>query len=289
MAKPRVLVVRAPGTNCDQETAFAFEQAGATAEVAHINRLLSDRKMIDEFQVLCIPGGFSYGDDLAAGRILGNQIRHHLSDFLFQFRDAGKLILGICNGFQVLMRSGLFLTDEDGSGSLATLTLNDSGKYEDRWVRLSVDGDKCVFFRDVESLYLPVAHAEGRFVVRDEATFESLSQQGQLFLRYENLESLENSAVGASVGLGQQAAQGGGTSVATQVQKQTGAVPYPANPNGSQGNVAGVCDETGRVCGLMPHPERFIDRTQHPRWTREDIPQDGDGLAVFRNAVSYFG
>lgn len=288
MAKPRVLVVRAPGTNCDQETAFAFEQAGATAEVAHINRLLSERSMIDEFQVLCIPGGFSYGDDLAAGRILGNQIRHHLSDLLFQFRDAGKLILGICNGFQVLMRSGLFLTDEDGTNSLATLTLNDSGKYEDRWVRLSVDGDKCVFFRDVESLYLPVAHAEGRFVARDEATFETLSQQGQLFLRYENLAG-EQLASSASAAQREAAAGGGGTGVATQAETTTCTVPYPANPNGSQGNVAGVCDETGRVCGLMPHPERFIDRTQHPRWTREDIPQEGDGLAVFRNAVSYFG
>lgn len=289
MATPRVLVVRAPGTNCDQETAFAFEQAGGTAEVVHINQLLSKRELVNEFQVLCIPGGFSYGDDLAAGRILGNQIRHHLSDFLFQFRDAGKLILGICNGFQVLMRSGLFLTDESNSEAVATLTLNDSGKYEDRWVRLAVDETQCVFFRDIQSLYLPVAHAEGKFVVRDETTFQQLKQRGQLFLRYEHLDYGEHQAVSAS-GADKRAELGadGGTTVATQDEKQTQAVPFPANPNGSQGNVAGVCDETGRVCGLMPHPERYIDRTQHPRWTRETLPAEGDGLAVFRNAIGYF-
>ncbi len=289
MAKPRVLVVRAPGTNCDQETAFAFEQAGGSAEVAHINQLLNERDLVNQFQVLCIPGGFSYGDDLAAGRILGNQIRHHLSDVLFQFRDAGKLILGICNGFQVLMRSGLFLTDESNSEAVATLTLNDSGKYEDRWVRLAVDETQCVFFRDIQSLYLPVAHAEGKFVVRDEATFEALSQQGQLFLRYDHLDYSGNQAgVASTVDTRVQASDGGVTTVATQDEKQTKMVPFPANPNGSQGNVAGVCDETGRVCGLMPHPERYIDRTQHPRWTREELSAEGDGLAVFRNAISYF-
>lgn len=289
MAKPRVLVVRAPGTNCDQETAFAFEQAGGDAKVVHINQLLSERELVNQFQVLCIPGGFSYGDDLAAGRILGNQIRHHLSDFLFQFRDAGKLILGICNGFQVLMRSGLFLTDESRSEAVATLTLNDSGKYEDRWVQLAVDETQCEFFRDIESLYLPVAHAEGKFVVRDEVTFEALKQKGQLFLRYQQLAYPDHQAAAVSAaGTRAQAAAEGGTTVATQDEKQTLAVPFPANPNGSQGNVAGVCDETGRVCGLMPHPERYIDRTQHPRWTREELPAEGDGLAVFRNAIRYF-
>jgi len=289
MAKPHVLIVRAPGTNCDQETAFAFEQAGGTAEIVHINRLLSERPLVKKFQILCIPGGFSYGDDLAAGRILGNQIRHHLSEYLFEFRDAGKLILGICNGFQVLTRSGLFLTDEEGTGAVATLSLNDSGKYEDRWVRLSVAGTRCVFFRDLESLYLPVAHAEGKFVVRDEATFADLQRKEQLFLRYQHLTGQHHSTPnGASAVDHAQEPRGGGTSVATKGEKRTKVVAYPANPNGSQGNVAGVCDETGRVCGLMPHPERFIDRTQHPRWTREELPEDGDGLAVFRNAVGYF-
>ncbi len=289
MAKPHVLVIRAPGTNCDQETAYAFEQAGGTTEIVHINRLLSEQELVSKFQILCIPGGFSYGDDVAAGRILGNQIRHHLSECLLKFRDADKLILGICNGFQVLTRSGLFLTDEDGTAEVATLTANDSGKYEDRWVRLSVAGTQCVFFRDIESLYLPVAHAEGKFVARDEATFADLQRQGQLFLRYEHLATSHNSAMNDSSAVDQsQETQGGGTSVATKHEKQAAVVPYPANPNGSQGNVAGVCDETGRVCGIMPHPERFIDRTQHPRWTREELPEEGAGLAVFRNAVGYF-
>jgi phosphoribosylformylglycinamidine synthase len=258
MPDPRVLILRAPGTNCDEETAFAFQQAGAKTERLHINRLLESPAAASQFQILCIPGGFSYGDDVAAGRILANQIQHHLAEALARFRDEGKLILGICNGFQVLIKSGLLL-ESDGAGPPATLTWNDSGRYEDRWVRLAVRGTKSVFLRGIDEMYLPIAHAEGKFVVRDEAALKTLLDAGQLPLCYRPLSGTNGAQV-----------------------------PYPDNPNGSAANTAGVCDATGRVFGLMPHPERHIDRTQHPRWTRGEGRQPGDGLALFRNAIEYF-
>ena len=263
MAQPNVLILRAPGTNCDQETAFAFEQAGARSELLHINRLLEEPALFERFQIACIPGGFSYGDDVAAGRILGNQIRHHLGGRLAEFKEAGKLILGICNGFQVLLKSDVLLPPEQGKPPAATLTWNDSGRFEDRWVRLGVEGTKCVFLRGIESMYLPVAHAEGKFVSRDKEALGQREAGGQLVLRYRRL-----------------GAGGDG--------QQHGPVPYPDNPNGSEAEVAGICDVTGRVLGLMPHPERHIDPTQHPRWTRGEAGEVGDGLAVFTNAVEYF-
>jgi len=256
MATPRVLVLRAPGTNCDQETAFAFEQAGGRAEVVHVNRLLEDPQLPAGFQILCVPGGVSYGDDAGAGKILANLIRHHLNEALAEFKAAGKLILGICNGFQVLIKSGVLLTD-GADGTPATLTWNDSGKYEDRWVCLRAAGDHCVFLQGMERLELPVAHAEGKFVARDAQTLAALDSRRQLALRYEGHEV-------------------------------DGQVVYPDNPNGSQANIAGVCDETGRVFGLMPHPERHIDATHHPRWTRRPPSEQGDGAQVFRNAIGYF-
>lgn len=259
MAAPRVLILRAPGTNCDEETAFAFQQAGAQPERVHINRLLDSPGLPDQYQILCIPGGFSYGDDVAAGRILANQIRHHLAEAMERFRAADKLILGICNGFQVLIKSGVLLPDDPQQGPLATLAWNDSGRYEDRWVRLGVEGTKSVFLRGIEEMELPVAHAEGKFVARSPEVLERLRSQGQLVLRYRRLD-------------GQDLPE----------------VPYPDNPNGSMANVAGLCDATGRVLGLMPHPERYIDMTQHPQWSRGRARQPGDGLRVFRNAVEYF-
>jgi phosphoribosylformylglycinamidine synthase len=258
---PRVLILRAPGTNCDRETAFAFEKAGARADTVHLNRLLECPKLADEYQILCIPGGFSYGDDICAGRIFGNQMRHHLRDAMQSFKDAGKLILGICNGFQILIKSGVLLPDR-AAEPIATLTLNESGRFEDRWVHLRVVSPKCVFLQGLQRLYLPVAHAEGKFVARDEPTLSRLDAGGQLALRY----ALPTNS---------------------WIPTPDPSVPYPANPNGSALAVAGLCDETGRVFGLMPHPERHVDPTQHPRWTRKRR-ESGDGLAVFENAVRFF-
>jgi phosphoribosylformylglycinamidine synthase subunit PurQ / glutaminase len=254
---PRVIILRAPGSNCDEESAFAFERAGAVAERIHLNRWLESPQLANDFQILCLPGGFSYGDDLGSGRIFANQLRHHLGDTLTAFRDAGKLILGICNGFQILIKSGL-LDSDDTAGPGATLTWNASGRFIDRWVHLQAAGDRCVFLKNVDRMYLPIAHAEGQFVGRDETTLDRLEQNGQLVLRY------------------------------CDPPAACGLAPQPYNPNGAARNVAGMCDATGRVLGLMPHPERFIDRTHHPQWTRMPEFPEGDGLQLFRNAVQYF-
>lgn len=268
----RVLILRAPGTNCEGETAFAFEQAGARADTVHLNRLLENPQLAGQYQILCIPGGFSYGDDISAGRIFGTQMRQHLGDTLRQFKDAGKLILGICNGFQILIKSGVLLPDR-AAEPIATLTLNESGKFEDRWVHLRVAGPKCVFLQGIERMYLPVAHAEGKFVARDEATIKRLDEAGQLVLRYAAADSARPMVAAMHA--------------QSPVPSPEPLVPYPECPNGAQLCVAGMCDESGRVFGLMPHPERHIDPTQHPRWTRERHER-GDGLALFENAVRFF-
>jgi phosphoribosylformylglycinamidine synthase len=280
--QPRVLVLRAPGTNCDEDSAHAFALAGGAPERWHVNRLLESPQKSAEFQILCIPGGFSYGDDIAAGRILGNQIEHHLADALREFRDAGKLIIGICNGFQILLKTELLLA-KDSAGPQATLAANDSGKYEDRWVQLAVEGNKCVFLSGIEKIELPVAHGEGRFVPRDEQVLESLRASGQLVLKYAPLQRAgASSPPTVETGGGDAPARASGMA----------SVPYPANPNGAIDDVAGLCDTTGRVLGLMPHPERFVDPTQHPNWTRgpkRDLSREvGEGLRVFQNAVRYF-
>jgi phosphoribosylformylglycinamidine synthase len=255
MATPKVLVLRAPGSNCDQEAQFAFERAGAFVERLHINRLREDPAQLQRFQILCVPGGFTYGDDVAAGKILATQLSNFLGDALRRFRDAEKLILGICNGFQAILKAGLLIPpDEDGP--LATLGHNESGKFEDRWIHLEATPNKCVFLTGIEKLHVPVAHGEGKFITRKDWILEGLAQAGQVVLRY---------AVPAS-------------------SKSD----YPANPNGSMGRVAGLCDATGRVLGLMPHPERHILPTQHPQWTRLGLAKEGDGMQIFRNAVEYF-
>ncbi len=255
MATPQVLILRSPGANCDEETQFAFEQASARAERLHINRLREQPALLERYQILAIPGGFTYGDDIAAGRILANQLTTFLGEALRGFRDNEKLILGICNGFQALLKAGLIIPpDEDGP--LATLAHNAHGRFEDRWVHLQATPGQCVWLQGCDRLLLPVAHGEGNFVCRKEWILKGLEQAGQIVLRYTNAAD----------------------------QPTT----FPDNPNGSQGNVAGVCDATGRVLGLMPHPERHVLPTQHPQWTRDGLKPEGDGLALFRNAVEFF-
>jgi phosphoribosylformylglycinamidine synthase len=265
MARPRVLILRAPGTNCDEETAYAFEVAGAESRRMHVLELLRSPGSLDDYQILCIPGGFSFGDDIGAGKVFAGRLQHHLGEELARFRDADKLTLGICNGFQALIKSGMLTTAKgaplvEDSTPPATLFWNDSGRYEDRWVDVATCGDRCVFLRGIERMYLPIAHAEGKFVARDERSLAELESSGRLVLRYVD-ERCDPSAE----------------------------VCYPCNPNGSQANVAGLCDESGRIFGLMPHPERHLDPTNHPRWTRGEAGETGDGLALFVNAVRYFG
>jgi phosphoribosylformylglycinamidine synthase subunit PurQ / glutaminase len=258
MVRPCTLVLTGFGINCDYETQYAFFKAGSVARRLHVNELIERPKILEDYQILVIPGGFSFGDDIASGKVLANKLRYRLGEFLGSFLDTGGAIIGICNGFQVLVRLGLLPEGRDGLGrQQVSLTYNDSGKFEDRWVCLKVEkGVDCVFTRGLERLELPVRHGEGKFVVDSQETLEQLESAGQVVLRY--------------------CAADGGTPE------------YPDNPNGSVHDIAGICDPTGRVFGLMPHPEAFLHYTHHPRWTRQQLPEEGQGMAIFRNAVAYF-
>lgn len=254
---PRILVLRAAGSNCDQETKFAFDFSGGLADLVHVNRLLSGQVKLQDYQILAIPGGFTYGDDISAGKILANELKYKLADALLEFHGAGKLIVGICNGFQVLVKAGLLPGVDFQAKQSITLTHNDSGKFEDRWVYLKINDSPCVFTRDMpERVYYPVAHAEGKFVPENTSVLESLKKNKQIVFQY--------SAADDSI------------------------IEYPFNPNGSVENIAGICDPTGRVLGIMPHPERHIDPTNNPLWTRNGLSKEGDGVAIFRNAIMYF-
>ena len=258
MPKPRVLVLRAPGTNCDEETAAAWELAGAVTESRHITAILGDPGTLDSFQILTIPGGFSFGDDLGAGRILASRLGSVLGETLQRFRDRDGLVLGICNGFQMLVKAGL-LPGLDPEMGASSLTFNDSGHFESRWVRLAPTPGLSPFLTDSEPLELPVAHGEGKFVTAQPETLAHLASSGQVVLRYAD-------AAGHP------------------------ATNFPANPNGSTGSIAGLCDPSGRIFGLMPHPERHVASIHHPQWTRRRLAFDhpGDGLRIFRNAVMAF-
>jgi phosphoribosylformylglycinamidine synthase subunit PurQ / glutaminase len=261
MARPRVLVLRAPGTNCDQETAFAFEQAGAEAVRLHINQLIERPQLGQNYQMLCLPGGFSYGDDIAAGKILALTLEHHLQDLLATYREQDRLVLGICNGFQVLMRLGILFDTPAGEQPPATLYWNSHGRFEDRWVHLEVRSHQCPFLNGIDRLFLPMAHAEGRVVFQDAAAADALEHDGQLAIRYAPADGPSGDRI----------------------------LDFPTNPNGAERNIAGMCDPSGRILGLMPHPERFLFGTQHPYWTRLDpLPEHGAGVRLFQNAVDYF-
>ena len=251
MKKPRVIVLKTAGTNCDNETFSAFKMAGADAELAHINELGRAEKFLKDYQILAIPGGFTYGDDIGSGKIFANEIRYKLNEDLKNFINSGKLIIGICNGFQALVKAGILPGINSGAME-ATLSFNDSGSFIDKWVYLKKETrnqsteTKCVWTRGIEKdIYLPIAHGEGKFIPRDKEVLSALRKNRQIVFRYVD------------------------------------------NPNGSIDDIAGICDTTGRVLGMMPHPERHVLGTQHPRWTREGLKGYGDGFIIFKNAIDY--
>jgi phosphoribosylformylglycinamidine synthase I len=248
----KTLILRAPGTNCDQETAYAFQQAGATTSLVHINQLIRREERLSGYQILVVPGGFTYGDDISAGKVLANELRLKLGEEIRGFVHRGGLILGICNGLQVLVKAGILPEMDSGREPKLTLAANDSGRFECRWVYLRVNQKSpCIFTQGISRLYLPVANGEGK-VVADSETLARLN----VVLSYTDEDGKANPG-------------------------------YPHNPSGSLEDIAGICDSSGRIFALMPHPERHLRGTQHPRWTREGLKEHGDGFKIFSNAVSW--
>jgi phosphoribosylformylglycinamidine synthase len=252
VAKPRVCILKADGTNCEIETAHAFEMAGAEAEIVPMNLLRWRERRLADYDVLAAPGGFSYGDDVSSGKVMAVELMSFLADDMGEFAASGKPILGVCNGFQVLVRTGILPFGELGTMH-ATLATNESGRFECRWVDMALESDAEIVAGLPRLVQLPAAHAEGRFFADDD-TMRRIEESGLVALRYVN-------------GDGQPTQQ------------------YPDNPNGSLAAIAGITDPRGRVLGLMPHPERFVTRHQHP--DRERRPQDlgPDGLTFFRRIV----
>jgi len=254
--KPRVVILRAAGTNCDLETAHAFEMAGAAVETVHINQFTRGLRRLSEFRILAIPGGFTYGDDVSAGRILANEMRCLLQDQIREFVASAKLVIGICNGFQALVKAGILPVGTVGDKPLATLTDNLNGRFQCRWTHLLVNEAASPPFlhgMDGQVLEIPIAHGEGRYVSAPE-TMQRLRDEKQIALQY----------CGPNGELGDR-----------------------YNVNGSALHAAAISAHGGRVLGLMPHPERCVYGVQHPRWTREGLRPEGQGLAIFRNAVRF--
>jgi len=264
----RSIVITGYGTNCEMEMAHACRLAGSeVVDIVYINELINGERRLDDYHFLNLPGGFLDGDDLGAAKAGANRIQYakvsgdseRLYDQILRFIQEGKLILGVCNGFQLMVKLGLIPNLEGNHGNQeVTLTFNDSGRFEDRWVYLKINPNSpCVFTKGMRGAYLTVRHGEGKFIPKDEAMQRELKRRELITLQYSNEAYREP------------------------------VMDYPLNPNGSIDAVAGICDETGRLLGMMPHPEAYLHRTNHPRWTREELPEEGMGVAFFRNAVQY--
>ena len=267
----KVCVLFGFGINCDRETAAVFEMVGGSSERLHVNRLVHGERSLSEFDILAGPGGFSFGDHLGSGRLLGNRLRFALREQLQQFVTDGKPVIGICNGFQALVKTGLLPGPADASlepdlVQRASLTLNNTGRYEDRWVTLEFDSNSpCIWTKGMQRIECPVRHGEGRLVMPTEQDLDNLQSNHLLAVRYVD----PTTPVGEGI--------------------QDELLSFPMSPNGSMRNIAGICDSTGLVFGLMPHPEAFYSMWLHPEHTSMDIDDDweGEGLQIFRNAVEY--
>lgn len=269
MAKAKAIIITGNGTNCEVEAAYACRLGGFDdVRIAHISDLLYGDIRLDEFHFLNLTGGFLDGDDLGSAKAQANRLKYaritgkeeHLIDQLQRFITDGKLILGVCNGFQLMVKMGL-LPALDGKylNQVGSLTFNDCGRFQDRWVYLKCNEQSpSVFTRGIQrGIYLPIRHGEGKFVVDAPETLAQIEAKNLAVLKYSRSDYSEPT------------------------------MDFPYNPNGSTNAIAGICDETGRLMGLMPHPEAFHHRTNHPRWTREELPEEGDGLILFRNAADY--
>jgi phosphoribosylformylglycinamidine synthase len=265
MAKPKVLVLTGYGINCDEETQFAFERAGAIAERVHVNDLIAGDRKLGDYQILTFPGGFSFGDDTGSGNALACRVKNHLWEEVREFVSRDKLVLGICNGFQVLTRLGLLpAIDEKYGEQQVALVHNDSARYTDRWVDLKFSGNS-PWVKGIDKMMIPIAHGEGKLYA-DAKTLKVLNDRNLVAARY-------------------------------ILGKACSYQSLSANPNGSLEDISALTDQTRRVFGLMPHPERALDFTQLPNWpllkeqykrAHEKVPQEGPGMQIFRNGVDYF-
>ncbi len=249
----KALVLTGYGINCEQESRYAIQKSGASADIMHINKVVENPKILESYNMLMIPGGFSFGDDLGSGKVLGNKMRFRLHDQLEDFIKRGNLILGVCNGFQIMVKMGLL--PEPDFKQRVTLTNNDSGHFEDRWVILKANQQSpCIFTKGIDRTLVPIRHGEGKFIPKDAAALEELKTNNQIVFQYVD----ENSTLAG----------------------------YPYNPNGSVMNIAGVCDKSGRIFGLMPHPEAFNIVENCPWWVKGGITEPM-GLKIFKNAIAY--
>ncbi len=249
----KALVLYGYGVNCEQESKVSVERAGGTAEIKHINEVIDNPKLLENYNFLILPGGFSFGDDLGSGKVFANKMKFKLHNELLRFVNDGKLVAGICNGFQSLAKMGLLpIPDFE---QRVTLTVNDSGHFEDRWVILKMNkASPCVFTKGIEYLMVPVRHGEGKFIPKNEAILRELIDNNLVFAQY--------------------------------VDDKGQLTGYPWNPNGSVMNIAGICDKSGRVFGMMPHPEAFNEITNNPYWTTGAV-KEAQGIKLFKNAVDY--
>ncbi len=257
---PKVLILTGFGLNCETESAVAWQNAGAQADRLHLNDLFEDPDQLQKYQALTFIGGFSFGDHMGSGHVFAARIRHRIFDSLMQFVDRGGLVLGICNGFQIMVKLGLLpgLVGDRGTQRVA-LMQNTVGHFQNRWVTVRFDSaSPCVFTQGLDQMDLPIRHGEGKLHVPSKTLLADMEEQGCVVCRY--------------------------------VDPATGepTTQFPANPNASRQAIAGLCDSTGRMFGLMPHPEAFLHRVNHPQWSRKESTQpDGDGLKLFVNAVNY--
>lgn len=247
------LILSGFGFNCDQESKHVVEKAGGKADLVHINDVIAQPTMLQDYNLLFFQGGFSFGDDLGAGKVVANKFRYKLGDHLLDFIKQNKLVLGVCNGFQVLVKLGLLPVPD--YTPRVTIAVNSSGKFEDRWVYLKANKQSpCIFTKNMDLLMLPVRHAEGRVLPENKQELEFITQNNLHVLQY--------------------------------VDPKGTLASYPYNPNGSVFNIAGLCDQSGRVLGLMPHPEAFHSIENNPLWSSGQI-KEAQGLHFFKNAVNY--
>jgi phosphoribosylformylglycinamidine synthase len=264
----KAIVITGYGTNCETEMAHACKLGGADrVDIVHMSQLIHNEYSLDDYHFLNLPGGFLDGDDLGAGQAGAHRFKHvevigtgeKLFDQVQRFIKAGKLVLGVCNGFQVMAKAGLLPGfDNRYDDRQISITYNDSSRFEDRWVALRVDPESpCVFTKGIDKLYYPIRHGEGKVVTMNDSLLDRIKREKLVALRYADPETNQPT------------------------------MEYPKNPNGSPDSIAGICDPSGRLFGLMPHPEAFLHRTNHPRWTREELPEEGQGVVLFRNAVDF--